>query len=132
MAPKVADVMKNARATLAPVNTRSSAAIDSPIVPQNSQNTDYTLAFSDQGGQVYMAASGNVTIPDNATVAFPVGATVALIAGPGSSVNVNITSDTLYLGGVGSTGTRMLGQYGMATVVKVAAPPWYISGTGLS
>ena len=101
-------------------------------MPQNSQNTDYTLAFSDQGGQVYMAASGNVTIPDNATVAFPVGATVALIAGPGSSVNVNITSDTLYLGGVGSTGTRMLGQYGMATVVKVAATTWYISGTGLS
>ena len=101
-------------------------------MPQNSQNTDYTLAFSDQGGQVYMAASGNVTIPDNATVAFPVGATVALIAGPGSSVNVNITSDTLYLGWVGSTGTRMLGQYGMATVVKVAATTWYISGTGLS
>jgi hypothetical protein len=36
------------------------------------------------------------------------------------------------MAGTGSTGTRTLAAYGMATLVKVAATTWFISGNGLT
>jgi hypothetical protein len=38
----------------------------------------------------------------------------------------------MYLGGTGTTGSRTLAAYGMATAVKVAATTWFISGNGLT
>jgi hypothetical protein len=66
-------------------------------------------------------------------VAFPVGTTISLIAGPSAtSTTISITSDTMYLGGTGTTGNRTLAAYGMATLVKVSATAWYINGSGLT
>jgi len=47
-------------------------------------------------------------------------------------VSIAITTDTMYLAGTGTTGTRTLAAYGMATAVKVAATTWYINGSGLT
>jgi hypothetical protein len=58
---------------------------------------------------------------------------VALIAGPSATtVTISITTDTMYLGGTGSTGNRTLAAYGMATAVKVTTNTWFISGLGLT
>jgi len=56
------------------------------------------------------------------------------LSGGGSSgdVTIAITSDTMYLGGDGSTGSRTLAAYGVATAIKVASTTWVISGTGVS
>jgi len=103
-------------------------------MPQNIQSTSYTLIPSDAGKHIYISATGQtVTIPANSSVPFPIGTTIAIIAGPSATtVSIAITSDTMYLGGTGTTGTRTLAAYGMATAVKVAQSTWFINGTGLT
>jgi hypothetical protein len=102
-------------------------------MPQNYQSTGYTVALSDQGKHIYCTGTNfTVTIPANSSVAFPIGATVAVIAGTATTVTIAITTDTMYLGGAGTTGSRTLAPYGMATAVKVTPTSWFINGTGLT
>jgi hypothetical protein len=102
------------------------------LVPQNLQSSGYTLALADAGKHVYITTTTTVTIPANSAVAFPIGTTIALISGAGATTSIAITTDSLYLGGLGTTGTRTLSAYGMASLIKVAATTWFISGTGLT
>jgi hypothetical protein len=62
----------------------------------------------------------------------PVGTTLVFIAGTGATVTISITSDTLLLAGLGTTGSRTLAAFGMATAVKIASTTWIISGNGLT
>jgi len=102
-------------------------------MPQNAQTgSTYTLVLTDQGKHVYVSTTTTVTIPANTVTSFPVGSTVAIIAGPSTTATIAIQSDTLYLGGTGSTGTRTLAPFGMATLVKVTNTTWFISGSGLT
>ena len=112
----------------------TAAALGYIGMPQNSTATSYTLVAGDQGKHIYISATGQtITIPANTAVAFPIGTTIAFIAGPSATtVTIAITTDTMYLGGTGTTGNRTLAAYGMATAVKVTATTWYINGTGLT
>ena len=49
-----------------------------------------------------------------------------------NNLSIAITSVTLYLAGAGTTGTRTLAQYGIATALKLTSTTWLISGTGLT
>jgi len=112
----------------------TAAALGYMGMPQNSTATSYTLVDGDQGKHIYITATGQtITVPANGTTAFPIGTTIAIIAGPSAtSSSIAITTDTMYLGGTGTTGTRTLAAYGMATLVKVAATTWFINGSGLT
>jgi hypothetical protein len=103
-------------------------------LPQSATATTATLAIGDAGKHIYVTTnSQTITIPANASVAYPIGTTLTFIAGPSATtVSIAITSDTLRLAGGTSTGTRTLAANGMATAVKVAATTWYINGTGLT
>ena len=103
-------------------------------LPQSGSSTSATLAIGDAGKHIYVnTASQTMTIPANGTVAYPVGTTITFIAGPSATtVSIAITTDTMYLAGTGTTGTRTLAAHGMATAVKVASTTWYINGTGLT
>lgn len=103
-------------------------------MPQNAKSTSYTLVAGDQGKHIYVTTAGQtITVPANSNTAFPIGTTIAIIAGPTANpVTIDIVSDTMYLGGVGSTGTRTLAAYGMATLVKVDTTTWFINGSGLT
>ena len=105
-------------------------------LPQSATATDGTLAMSDAGKHIYVTTSGQtIAIPDNASVAYPIGTTLTFIAGPSIDrvlIVVNGGSDTLRLAGSTSTGTRTLAANGMATAVKVASTLWYINGIGLT
>ena len=100
-------------------------------LPQNSQSTGYTLALADAGKHISIS-SGNITVPANSSVAFPVGTTIVLFNNSGSSRSIGITTDTMRWGGTTSTGTRTFGPYGVATLLKVASTTWVITGVGLS
>lgn len=100
-------------------------------IPQNSQSGAYQLVLTDNGKHI-ANSTGGFTIPANASVAFPIGATVVLFNNSGSNQTIAITSDTLRLAGTANTGSRTLAQYGLATIVKVASTIWVISGAGLS
>ena len=101
-------------------------------IPQNSQAANYTTVIGDSGKHIYVTATSTVTIPANATVAYPIGTTIGFIADTGVTVTIAITSDTMYLAGTGTTGSRTLAAFGMATAVKVTATSWFISGNGLT
>jgi hypothetical protein len=102
-------------------------------MPQNATGTA-TLTIADAGKHIYITSTGQtITIPANSSVAYPIGTTIAFIAGPSATtVSIAITTDTMYLGGTGTTGTRTLAAYGMATAVKVASTTWFINGSGLT
>lgn len=100
-------------------------------IPQNSQTAGYTLALSDAGKHISIT-TGGVVIPANGSVAFPTGTAVVIYNNSSSPQNISITSDTLRQAGTTNTGTRALGAYGVATVMKVASTTWVISGTGVS
>jgi hypothetical protein len=123
------------------INTLADATTASTVksvgylgLPQSATATSATLAIGDAGKHIYVTTnSQTITIPANASVAYPIGTTLTFIAGPSATtVSIAITSDTLRLAGGTSTGTRTLAANGMATAVKVAATTWYINGTGLT
>ena len=101
-------------------------------IPQNSQSSNYTLQLTDAGKHIYLSTSNTVTIPANSSVSFPVGTVISIITSGTATGTIAINTDTLYLGNTGSTGSRTLSTYGMATLIKVDNTIWYISGAGVS
>jgi hypothetical protein len=104
-------------------------------IPQDAQTGSYTLTLADTGKHIYHAsgsAAATYTIPANGTVAFATGAAVTFINMSANNVSIAITTDTLYLSPAGTTGTRTLAQYGVATAVKITSTSWLISGLGLT
>lgn len=100
-------------------------------IPQNSQTSNYTIALSDAGKHI-SNTTGGWAIPANGTTAFPIGTTIVLYNNSASNQSVTITTDTLRLAGTATTGTRTIAQRGLATLVKIAATEWAISGAGVS
>lgn len=73
------------------------------------------------------------TIPSNASVPYPIGTTLAFGNQNGAgALTIAITSDTMYLAGSGSTGSRTLAANGSAVAVKETSTVWQISGVGLT
>lgn len=103
-------------------------------IPQSSAATtgSYTIVAADAGEHIYSTATRTVTIPANASVAFPVGTAITFIAATGTTVTIAINSDTLLLAGAGTTGSRTLAAFGMATAIKITSTSWIISGNGLT
>lgn len=104
---------------------------------QNSQSADYTLVIGDAGKHILHpvgdANNRTFTIPANASVAYKTGTMITFInEATANTVTIAITSDTLMFAGVGTTGSRTLAAYGMATAIKITSTKWMISGTGLS
>jgi hypothetical protein len=102
-------------------------------LPQNATTTgSATVAAADAGKHIYSTATRTITIDSNANLALPVGTTITFVAGSGATVTIAITTDTMYLAGPGTTGSRTLSPFGMATAVKIASTTWIISGNGLA
>jgi hypothetical protein len=102
-------------------------------LPQNATTTgSYTVVAADAGKHIYASATRTVTIDSNTNLALPIGTTLTFIAGTGATMTIAITTDTMYLAGAGTTGSRTLAPFGMATAVKITATSWMISGNGLS
>lgn len=100
-------------------------------IPQNAQAGGYTLVLTDTGKQI-ANTTGGWTIPANSGTAFPIGSTVVLYNNSASGQTVAIITDTLRQAGTANTGSRTLAQRGLATVTKIAATEWVISGAGVS
>lgn len=105
-------------------------------VPQNAQTGNYTCVAGDAGKHIFHAsgdgAGDTYTIPANASVAYAVGTVLTFINRSADTISIAITSDTMYLAGTTTTGTRTLAQNGVATAVKVESTVWIISGSGLT
>jgi hypothetical protein len=104
--------------------------------PVNSQSADYTLVLADSGKTIFHPAADNnartFTIPANSSVAYAVGTVLTFVNLAAADVTIAITTDTMYLAGEGTTGSRTLAEYGIASAVKLASTDWLISGNGLT
>jgi hypothetical protein len=105
-------------------------------IPINSQSTAYTAVLADSGKAILHpstdANARTFTIPANGSVAYALGTAITFINMTSQVVTIAITSDTMYLAGTGTTGSRSLAQYGMATAVKMTSTTWIISGNGVT
>jgi hypothetical protein len=105
-------------------------------IPQNSQSAAYTLVAADAGKHIFHpstdANARTFTIPANSSVAYPIGTAISFVNMTSQVVSIAITTDTMYLAGAGTTGTRSLAQYGTATALKMTSTTWIISGAGLT
>lgn len=105
-------------------------------IPSNSQSAAYTCVLSDAGKAIdHPSTDANArtfTIPANASVAYPIGTCLTFTNMTSQVVTIAITTDTMYLAGTGTTGSRSLAQYGVATARKLTSTTWIISGTGLT
>jgi hypothetical protein len=113
----------------------ASASVGYLNIPQNSQSAAYTTVLADSGKHILHPIADNnprtFTIDSNANVAYAVGTAITFV-NLINTVTIAITSDTMYLAGAGTTGSRTLAAYGTATAVKVATTTWIISGSGLT
>ena len=103
----------------------------------NYQSTAYTAVLADAGGAIVHPASDSLartfTIPANAAVPYPVGATITFGNRLGAGVvTIAINSDTLVWAPGGSTTSRTLTAPGLCTAFKDTTTTWVISGAGLS
>jgi len=105
-------------------------------IPQNSQSAAYTTVLSDSGKCIFHpstdANARTFTIAANSSVAYPIGTVIQFLNMTSQVVTIAIATDTMYLGGAGTTGSRSLAQYGVANAMKITSTSWVITGTGLS
>jgi hypothetical protein len=103
-----------------------------------SSSGNLLLTKTHAGKHIYVTDPGGIipqgiTIQQNATVPLEIGTTIVIINSNTSRIcYVETTGDTLRLAGASTTGTRQIAAYGMATLIKVAATSWIISGVGVS
>jgi hypothetical protein len=121
--------------TLSTCTVDGTDAVGFRNTPVNSQSAAYTLVLADSGKTIFHPVADDnartFTIPANASVAYAVG-TVVTFVNLINTVTIAITTDTMYLAGAGTTGSRTLAEYGVASAVKVASTTWVISGNGLT
>jgi len=93
----------------------------------NQTGTTYTTVLADSGKMITLsnAASITVTIPQNATVAYPIGTKLNFMQLAAGSVTIQ-TSDSL---AVQADFTAVLnGQYGVGTALKITSTTWVLFG----
>jgi hypothetical protein len=123
--------------TLSGCTVDGTNAVGFRTLPQVSQSAAYTLVLTDSGKHIFHPSADTTarifTIPANSSVAYPIGTAITFINQNGAGViTIAITTDTMRLAGVGTTGSRTLAANGIATCVKITATEWIISGTGLT
>jgi hypothetical protein len=100
-----------------------------PKVPQNAKTVAYTLLASDAGKHISIT-TGGVTIPSGV---FGIGDVIEIYNNSSSNQTISQGGNvTLRLAGTASTGNRTLAQYGLCSVLCVAANTFVISGSGLT
>lgn len=92
--------------------------------------TSYTLVLSDVAKVVSLtnASAITLTVPTNASVAFPVGTQILLYQGGAGQVSVT-SSDTIRSQG---SKLKMNGQYSVCGLLKVAATEWVFFGNNVA
>jgi hypothetical protein len=98
----------------------------------NQVGTTYTLALADAGALVRAsnAAAIVVTVPTNATAAFPIGTEITLAQPGAGQVTITPTAGVTlnYYSPTSSVTAKLVAQHTAATLVKVATDTWAVYG----
>ena len=118
------------------VTLPASGALGYLNIPQNSQSAAYTTVLADSGCCIFHpstdANARTFTIAANASVPYAIGTVIQFCNMTSQVVTIAINSDTMYLAGTGTTGSRSLAIYGVANAMKMTSTTWIITGSGLT
>ena len=92
-------------------------------------NASYTAALSDRNTLVVMnnSTAGTFTIPLESAVNFAIGTTISVMQYTTNEVEIAATAGVTLVGEAGAFITNA--QYAFATIVKIAADTWIVSGS---
>jgi len=95
--------------------------------------TTYTTVLNDNGQVVTMnnASANTLSIPTNASVAYPIGTQINIIQiGAGQTTIQAVTSGTTTILSTGATAAapKLRARYSMATALKAGTDLWYVAG----
>jgi hypothetical protein len=95
--------------------------------------TTYTTILNDNGQVITMnnASANTLSIPTNASVAYPVGTQINVLQiGAGQTTIQAVTSGTTSILSTAATSAapKIRARYGMATCIKAATDTWYVVG----
>ena len=102
-------------------------------IPLNDESTNasYTLVASDAGKVVHAHSTTTTVVVPNSV--FSVGNVVTILNGGTSNISISQgTGFSLRNSGDGSSGSRTLAQFGMATIYFTSASIGYISGSNMT
>lgn len=102
-------------------------------MPPTASTAGRVIALADSG--FCIIATGNMTIPTDAAVNFPLGSMVGIFNDSGASITISAVTPgttTLRLGASGTTGARTLSSGGMVVFWKKAANYWVALNGGIS
>lgn len=125
-----ASAVASAASAVAAATSEANASKITQII----KNAAHTTILTDAGKHLYHneVTARTWTIDSNANVAYDIGTVLTFVNAFGSgNITIAITADTMYLGGVGTTGSRTLIATGQASALKVEATVWIITGAGL-
>jgi hypothetical protein len=101
------------------------------LTPTFSANA-YTLALGDQGDILLAsngATAGTITIPTNASVAFPTGTQITIIQTAAGQLTIQGAGGvTVNSTGATATAPKLRAQNSSATCIKTATNTWYVVG----
>ena len=119
----------NTSGTITTTGTITDGAGSIRRIPQNAQTAAYTLTTSDVGKHISIT-TGGITVPASV---FSVGDNITIFNNSTSDQTITQGSGvTLRAGGSTATGNRTLANYGVATILCVAADVFVITGTGIT
>lgn len=98
------------------------------------KTTDYTMVLGDAGQTVRTTgstAAQTITIPANASVAYPIGTLICIENDSSVDWSLAITTDTMTWSADNTTGTRTLGAGASAVIHKTTATTWKVAGSAL-
>jgi hypothetical protein len=100
------------------------------IVARSSAAANYTLVVGDAGRHINYTGTTSIVVPASV---FGAGDCVTLFNNQAANILINgsTVGVTLRLAGTATTGNRTLTQFGLSTVLCVAANTFVISGAGL-
>jgi hypothetical protein len=107
-------------------NSASTDKVDKALSRTTNASTAYTLALTDNAKYVTLDSTSSITltVPTNASVAFPIGSQVNIIQINTGQVTVSSSAT------IRSQGAKLKlnGQYAAATLLKIATDEWVLIG----
>ncbi len=110
----------------AATQTLTNKTLTAPVInlATNAQAGSYTLVLTDSYDLVEMSGGGTLTVPTNASVAFPVGTQINVLQTGASQVTVGGAGVTIN----GTPGLKLRTQWSGATLIKRATDTWVLVG----
>lgn len=104
-------------------------AMDKHFVVNNQTGASYTLVLADDGALVTRdnGSANTLTIPTNASVAFPVGTVINFVQ-VGVGVTTVVASAGVTLNGVVAGSAAVSKRYSAGSLVKLATDTWVVTG----